>query len=1150
MSARASIPILALVWGLAAVAAQGADPWPPPEQRWRYESQGLSSPVPYPSVAAIEGILMGEGLDLLRLDTEGREVWRTQLIGLEKVAGQVEWARERVRTPVVVDLDGEGDPEIVVQASYGEVFALDGGGQLLWRWPGFGPIDFRMFPTSGDVDGDGRPEIVVTSKAGWVGCLDRQGRVLWQYNARWGLASAPVAADLDGDGRDDVVYGSDSRILALSGSGRLLWQADLSAHEAVFSRNRPMVMDGDGDGRTEVYFLDCVRNFVVRLDGPTGAVEWVEPQPSYFGYLGLIAADLEGDGVHDLIVTGKSTLVARMSISDGETLWGTQLGGRGIFFPPAVADLNGDGVQEVVVGVRGHSPDERRTGLYVVDPSTGEILSAVAQEDGGIHAPLVADLDRDGRLEVVSGERHLTAWEFPFEGGAIAAGHMWGGDELPVARQPSGARPPGEEGMLVGSIPPPHYGYNVLDLDAPGAGPGDYAEVSVFGPSWERWSRLHTLRAGGPPALRYPVRQPGTHEVEVRLLDGTGRVKSWQRRTVEAKDLLGPVIRQVESAAGQARKVAGALADGHSRAARFALHQAAGIQGDLEVLKARARGLESFTWREHEALADQVRLLLKATRRTAGLTALTGRQAAERENTDLAVWEDPNPWDLVNPLDELPADLGSPVVEVWGYGNEIESRAVHVLNTSPAGLVVRLEPGSIAAADTSVEVELEADEVVRLSQVVSLQSKHAYRVLGTETDERVPELLPELGPEKLLEVAPGEVEDLWLEVSTYGLASGEYTLRWPLTTLEPAPYRDTLTVRLRVSEVALPEHRWERPYVFHPWVYPLHQGPERMRRLAVHLKRSGVNAAVLNLPYAYVDTSGTRLIKPLDWSAFDRMWETVGPLKHLLFQNYHIYWPEGVKPDEEQWLAGFRTYADAVFPRLDSLGISADRWSVYPQDEPGLTGEGSVQTFIDRARRLVDSDPRWRIYNNYAGTTTAEQVERMAEVTHVWQPAMKVLKRLFEQAMPVMRGREGNPVWWFVAEGNGLVLNPLGFYRGSGWETFRLGLEGWGFWSLRHGPPLWRTRPEEEPDYVTIGDDGVYFTSNRRWQAVRDGTEDFTAFTMLAERAAETGDPEAGALLEELRPSSTFLLYRDSPDWQRVQEICLAVERTLVRLQP
>ena len=1146
---RAAVLALALICGLAAAPARAGDPWPAPEQQWRYESSGLSTPIPYPSVPRIEGILVGEGTDLVRLDTKGREVWRTQLIGLAKVAGQVEWARERVRTPVVVDLDGEGAPEIVVQASYGEVFALDGGGQVLWRWPGFGPIDFRMFPTAGDVDGDGRPEIVVTSKAGWVGCLDRQGRVLWQFSAGWELASAPVAADLDGDGREEVVYGSDSRVLALTGSGRLLWQADLSAHEAVFSRNRPLVMDGDGDGRTEVYFLDCVRNLVVRLDGPTGAVAWVEPQPSYYGYLGLIAGDLEGDGLNDLIVTGKSTLVARMSLS-GETLWGTQLGGRGIFFPPAVADLDGDGVQEVVVGVRGHSPDERRTGLYVVDPA-GEILAAVAQEDGGIHAPMVADLDGDGRLEVVSGERHLTAWEFPFEGGAIAAGHMWGGDDLPPARPaPAEARPAGEEGVLVSSFPPPHYGYNLLDLDAAGTGPGDHAEVSVISPSGVRWSRVHTLRVGDSPALRYPVRQIGRYQVEVRLLDEAGVVKRRQARAVEVKeDLLGPVIRQVESAVGQARKVAAALAGGHPRAARFVLHLAAGLQGDLAVLKTRAKGVESFTWREHEALADQVRLLLKATRRTAGLTALGGRQAAERSNTDLAVWEDPNPWDLVNPLDELPADLGSPVVEVWGYGNEVESRAVHVLNTSPAGLVVRLEPGSIAAADTSVELALEADEVVRFSQVVSLASKHAYRVLGTETDERVPELLPELGPEKLLSVAPGEVEDLWLEVSTYGLASGEYTLKWPLTTLEPAPYRDTLTVRLRVSEVALPEHAWERPYVFHPWTYPLHQGPERMRRLAVHLKRSGVNAAVLNLPYIHVDSTGTRLIKPVDWSTFDRMWETVGPLKHLLFQNYHISWPKGMKPTEDQWLAAYGTYADAVFPRLDSLGIGADRWSVYPQDEPGLTGEGSVQTYIDKARRFVDSDPRWRVYSNYAGTTTAEQVERMAEVTHVWQPAMKVLKRLFDEAMPAMRKREGSPVWWFVAEGNAIVLDPLGFYRGSGWETFRLGVEGWGFWSLRMGSTLWRTRPEEEPEYVTIGDDGVHFTSNRRWQAVRDGTEDFTAFTMLAERAAATGDPEAEALLEELRSSSTFLLYRESPDWGRVREICRAVEGILVRLQ-
>ena len=1148
MPLRTTMCSIALVCGLAGVPIQAATEWPSPEQRWRYEAQDhLSEPIPYPSIGRVEGILVGEGTDLVRLGVDGQVVWRTPLIDPGVVAGQPDWARERIKAPVVVDLDGDGPPEIVVQASYGEVFALDGDGQVRWRWPGLGAVDYRMFPTAGDVDGDGRAEIVVPSNAGWLGCLDGEGQLRWQFSAGREMAASPVVADLDGDGRGDVVYGSGARVLAVSGSGQLLWQADLSAHEAVFSRSRPLVMDGDGDGRNEIYILDCSRNQVIRLDGATGAVAWIERQPSYFGYLGLSVADLEGDGALDLIVTGKSTLVARMTLS-GEVQWGTQLGGRGIFFAPAVADLDGDGVQEVVVGVRGSSPDERRAAWYVVDDS-GAIRASVAQEDGGRNAPLVADLDGNGRLEVISGQRHLTAWEFPYGGGTVGAGYMWAADVLPrSAAAPAVARPAGAKGVLVPSFPPPHYGYNRLNAEVPDTEPEGQVEVSVRSPTGARWTWVEPVAAGERLSLQYPVRQAGRHEVEVRLLDAAGGVVRYQREVVKAKELLGPVAQQVATVVQQAAVRAADVAVRSPRGARFVRHRAARLEADLQSLEADLKGVASFSWGEHEAMAGRVRVLRKAARRAAGLVALMQQQASARANTDVAVWVDPNPWDLVHPLDELPAAVSAPVVEVWGYGNEVESRAVHVLNTSPEGLVVRLEPGSIAAADTTVEMALEADEVVRFSQVVRLPTKHAWRVLGDETEERVPELLPELGAERLLSVAPGEVTDLWLEVSTYGLAAGAYTLKWPLTTLEPAPCRDTLTVQLRVSEVSLPEHAWERPYVFHPWVYPMNHSPERQERLAVHLKRSGVNAAVLSLPLARVDTTGTRLTEPLDWSPFDRMWETIGPLKHLLFQNFAVHFPEGVEPSEQQWLAAYRTYADVVFPRLDSLGIGADQFSMYVQDEPGLVGESSVQTFIERARRFVDSDPRWLVYNNYAGTTTLDQVERMDAVTHVWQPDVAVYLRVGDRAMEVMR-QGGERVWWFQPVGACITIHPLGFYRASGWETFRLGMEGWGFWSLRHGAPLWKTRPEEEPEFVTIGDDGVYFTSHRRWQAVRDGTEDFTAFKMLEERVSQAHDSEARALLDELRAESV-LLYYEAPDWGRMQELCQAVEKALVRLRP
>ncbi len=484
-----------------------------------------------------------------------------------------------------------------------------------------------------------------------------------------------------------------------------------------------------------------------------------------------------------------------------------------------------------------------------------------------------------------------------------------------------------------------------------------------------------------------------------------------------------------------------------------------------------------------------------------------------------------------------------------GIRNERESRVVHVLNTSPTPLVLRLEPGTIDSSGTSLGVN-RVEEVVRFSRVLKLPTKHAERVFGEETEERVPELLPALGKERLLSIAPGEVADLWLDVSTYGLAAGDYVGRWPVTTLEPEPFRDTLEVHLRVSPVSLPVDRAERPYVFHPWVYPINLSPDRLRELAPYLKKSGVNAAVLNLPYAHVDSTGRRLTKPLDWSMLVRIINEIGPLKHLLFQNYAVFFPDGVEPSREQRVAGFKTYADAIFVHMeDSLGLDRTRFSMYVKDEPGLTGQSSIDMFMERAQLLLDSDPRWSIYSNYAGTTTMEQLQQMATITEVWQPDLDTFFMIGEGALEVMRQGGGKAAWWFKPIGDCLILNPLGFYRSMGRETFRLGMEGWGFWSLRQGASLWKTASGEEPGYVTIGDDGAHFTGDRRWQAVRDGTEDFTAFMMLQERLEDgDADADASAVLERVRGGTTsHIMYYSLPDLEEIQALRLAVEEALLR---
>lgn len=146
-------------------------------------------------------------------------------------------------------------------------------------------------------------------------------------------------------------------------------------------------------------------------------------------------------------------------------------------------------------------------------------------------------------------------------------------------------------------------------------------------------------------------------------------------------------------------------------------------------------------------------------------------------------------------------------------------------------------------------------------------------------------------------------------------------------------------------------------------MYPINLSLARLRELAPYLKQAGVNAAVLNLPYAHVDSTGARLTKPLDWSMPVRIIDEMGPLKHLLFQNYAVFFPEGVEPTREQRVAGFKTYADAIFPHMeDSLGLDRTRFSMYVKDEPGLTGQSSIDMFMERAQLLSDSDPRWSIY--------------------------------------------------------------------------------------------------------------------------------------------------------------------------------------------
>ncbi|HEY1016420.1 MAG TPA: FG-GAP-like repeat-containing protein, partial [Herpetosiphonaceae bacterium] len=135
-------------------------------------------------------------------------------------------------------------------------------------------------------------------------------------------------------------------------------------------------------------------------------------------------ADLDGDGRLETVV-GLADGSVRAYRENGAPLWSYDLAqGRALFASePAIGDVTGDGRPEILFGA--YSPGgsaNSAAGLYGLDaagqPLAGFPLSLPAETGAlqGIQAaPTLADLDRDGDIEILAASLAgtLYAWDLP-----------------------------------------------------------------------------------------------------------------------------------------------------------------------------------------------------------------------------------------------------------------------------------------------------------------------------------------------------------------------------------------------------------------------------------------------------------------------------------------------------------------------------------------------------------------------------------------------------------------------------------------------------------------------------------------------------------------------------------------------------------------
>lgn len=435
-----------------------------------------------------------------------------------------------------------------------------------------------------------------------------------------------------------------------------------------------------------------------------------------------------------------------------------------------------------------------------------------------------------------------------------------------------------------------------------------------------------------------------------------------------------------------------------------------------------------------------------------------------------------DPWghiDLTRAREQIRSGVSE--LDIRGYAGERESVCIGIAVGKAAvsgGVYVKVQGLPAAAV-----------RVFELKPVIAANGQRVYDPLVPLSD-RTP-----------VPVRPGVPSYIWLDVN--------------LAMLGPGSHRFEVSIGGGSETIVMPglamvtayDGRGRKPLHAVNWAYLSDRPIFRERDAAVHdLVAHGIDTFVAHP----TDIPGLALDGSWDTNKAVQFARTVDLAKQhgtlLLYFGWNatknpLGFSENARMLDPAAKEQLRVWVGKVSTYLAAQGLPPERWALYPVDEPDRPGLQLIKAVAEVVKQL---SPAIRVYadlNVYSNPPlTIDHLRELQGFVDLWQANLLAVHGPlgeFFKNLPMEWWMYGNP------KSPAKIASPLHDYRLLAWWAWHYGAKGVGFWSYSdtNGSSAWDDIDGPRPDWAVVyeGDKGV--VSSRRWEAFREGVEDYALVT-------------------------------------------------------